>query len=145
MGKATKKQLQRIEQNNRDYRKEQPCLVELEKLLLEGGGKAVVLLFEDDCEAIINKGEWWDSDSVEMLGEPSQCHRNVACLYEANEGRVAIVTGWALSDDGLWRQHSWGFDYETGSTVETTEPREAYFGFLLSDAQAQKFAWDQIL
>ncbi len=41
--------------------------------------------------------------------EPSRCHRNVARLWtEKKKGSrlVGIGTGYALSDDGLWRRHS---------------------------------------
>jgi len=48
-----------------------------------------------------------------------------------------IVTRYALSDDGMWRQHSWVLVGER--LVETTEEREQYFGVVLSDGEAEEF------
>jgi hypothetical protein len=49
------------------------------------------------------------------------------------QGEVpAIGTGYALSEDGLWRQHSWGLR-EDGGVVETTSGREMYVGLRLPD------------
>jgi hypothetical protein len=44
-------------------------------------------------------------------------------------GIISIATGYALSDDGLWRQHSWGILRE--GVLETTKVRVKYFGILL--------------
>jgi hypothetical protein len=36
----------------------------------------------------------------------NSCHWNVAALWlQKREGITAVATGYALSDDGLWRQH----------------------------------------
>ena len=43
----------------------------------------------------------------------------------------SIGTGYALSDDDLWRQHSWGVAVD-GVVVETTVEREIYVGIVLS-------------
>jgi hypothetical protein len=59
-------------------------------------------------------------------GEPNAAHQNVSKLLKA--GRISEVhTGYALSDDRLWRYHSWGVDAH-GRIVETTVERIAYFG-----------------
>jgi hypothetical protein len=50
---------------------------------------------------------------------------------------MKITTGWALSDDGLWRQHSWILRGKT--VIETTETRVRYFGVTLTDAEAEQF------
>lgn len=56
----------------------------------------------------------------------SGCHDNCEILFE--NGKInKICTGYALSKDGLWRFHSWGFDNEN-NLVETTEPRLLYWG-----------------
>ena len=41
-----------------------------------------------------------------------------------------IATGYALSGDNLWRQHSWGIDPD-GVLAETTDERHAYVGIVL--------------
>jgi hypothetical protein len=71
-------------------------------------------------------------------GRPSDCHGNVGRLWIRRKGRIEIATGYALSDDGLWRSHSWGF--EADHVIETTEARELYFGILLAPARAARFA-----
>jgi len=49
----------------------------------------------------------------------NQCHENTATLFQ--QGKIKeLHTGYALSDDGLWRQHSWGVDVN-GKIIETTE------------------------
>lgn len=71
-------------------------------------------------------GRLWTGRVVRRRGRPCDCHRNAAALWFA--GRAGgIGTGYALSDDGLWREHSWGLGL-AGELIETTEPRTAYFG-----------------
>ena len=48
-----------------------------------------------------------------------------------------LVTGYALSDDGLWRQHSWVMDDQV--IYETTVKRTQYYGFVLDPAEAVRF------
>lgn len=118
------------------YARAQPDLRRLHERLLALGGEALVPLHEPDLDAILARGEPFGPTQVILEGRPSQCHENVARL-PAEDYR--IVTGWALSaDDGLWRQHSWALD-AAGRVVETTEPRAAYFGYVLSPGEAATF------
>ena len=56
----------------------------------------------------------------------SNCHGN--CEKLLNKKLIQnIYSGYALSSDGLWRFHSWGFDFES-NLIETTEPRLLYYG-----------------
>jgi hypothetical protein len=55
---------------------------------------------------------------------PNQCHENALVL--AINKTAEWWTGFALSDDRVWRMHSWGFG--VGNVIETTERRELYFG-----------------
>ena len=43
-----------------------------------------------------------------------------------------MATGYALSEDGLWRSHSWGLTQARNRAViiETTVSRERYFGVM---------------
>jgi hypothetical protein len=120
-----------------------PELRPLRDRLLSFGGDEVALTLEEDLEKILERGTllrtWEDTAYSEMPGEPGQCHRNTAALWEANPDRIAIWTGWALSEDGMWRQHSWGWDIEEGAIVETTEDRVMYYGFELTKREARKF------
>jgi hypothetical protein len=62
--------------------------------------------------------------------EASRCHDNVARLWlEGFEGLNGVCIGYALSDDGLWRQHCWGL--VRGGILETTVLRDVYFGIAL--------------
>jgi hypothetical protein len=72
------------------------------------------------------------------LGEPSACHPNAAMMFVRSRRRVRIASGYALSADGLWRQHSWGVDVEDGRIIETTERRLRYYGIVLNDVET---AW----
>lgn len=56
--------------------------------------------------------------------ETSECHENVSELL--SEGAIKDgCYGYALSDDGLWREHSWGIT-DSGLIIETTTRRLAY-------------------
>src|SRR5258708_7764341 len=52
------------------------------------------------------------------------------------EGLGSVVNGYALSKDGLWRQHSWLVTPE-GGLVETTVRRAAYFGAVLAPEEVK--------
>jgi len=110
----------------------------LEQRLLSMGGTMVVPRQEPDQDKILSCGRLWNWDNVKIIsGVLRNCHGNVARLWRSNPKRYRIATGWALSEDGLWRQHSWIID---GSTlVETTIGRVKYFGFLLTPLEAQQF------
>jgi len=69
----------------------------------------------------------------------SECHKNVAEIWaEKQDELVGIGTGYSLSDDGLWREHSWGVRRE--GILETTVSRAKYFGVLLQHGDADSFA-----
>ena len=76
--------------------------------------------------------------SVLDLGERSDCHSNAVALWRTGEA-IAIGTGYALSRDELWREHSWAWDGD-GRLIETTEPRTRYFGVRMEGPQAEWFA-----
>jgi hypothetical protein len=69
----------------------------------------------------------------------SACHENVSRLWISKRPEVAgIGTGYALSGDRLWRQHSWLTLRE--GILETTRERAIYFGILLQGPPADSFA-----
>ena len=50
----------------------------------------------------------------------NDCYDNCAKLFI--EGKIKeLHTGFALSNDGLWKQHSWGVDFNN-IIIETIEP-----------------------
>ena len=122
-------------------------LMELKDILLDYGGESVCFPYiEEDLGRIIERGILWDgADAEMMLGQPSQCHMNSAYCWDANRDKTTIATGYALSEDGMWRQHSWcvGFyDDETPYIVETTSPRIAYYGFPMTYAECERFFYE---
>ena len=115
-----------------------PEFTKLEQKLLSMGGEMVVPRQEPDQDKILSRGWLWVGDNIKIIsGALSNCHGNVAESWRRNRRRYSIATGWALSDDGLWRQHSWIFEGRT--LIETTTPREKYFGFVLTPLEAQQF------
>ena len=71
----------------------------------------------------------------------SHCHQNVSAAWKSKRSLhriIAIGTGYALSPDGLWRQHSWGVLRD--GLLETTEARVKYFGILHHGIEADYFA-----
>ena len=60
----------------------------------------------------------------------SDCHGNAATLFRAGKGMIA--TGYALDEDGLWRQHSWVVDSKR-RVIETTVRRKAYYGIVCDE------------
>ena len=55
-----------------------------------------------------------------------------------------MMTGYALSADGIWRQHSWlvAFDNEDYPyIVETTEERISYYGFAMTYEECEIFLY----
>lgn len=119
-----------------------PILYELRDKLLTFGGESVCLSFgEPDAEEILACGQFWHGyRAIRKRGHNNRCHENSLHLYL--QYGYQLCTGYALSDDGMWRQHSWCI-YKTPRTtkiVETTEPRVAYFGYVLGDISRHQFA-----
>ena len=117
------------------------ALAQLKKRLLGIAGYAVILPnLETDVYKILQRGELFPLKYKMMTGEPSQCHRNSALLWEANKDKVNLCTGYALSaHGGIWRQHSWCFHRADNKVVETTVGRIAYFGYAMTALEADLF------
>ena len=86
--------------------------------------------------------KWNPMNTKLMHGKPSKCHANSANLWEQNKDITRICTGYALSKDGMWRQHSWLVWHKARSNqiVETTVKRIAYYGFVMTYDMCQQFA-----
>ncbi|KAJ3038424.1 hypothetical protein HDV00_000612 [Rhizophlyctis rosea] len=108
---------------------------ELERKLIDCGGWAAMV----DAETIpfiVTEGFFLDGDDAVLEeGDPCSCHHNADRLAEENPDTVVAMTGYALSDNGMWRTHSWAVrKLENGEgfqIVETTAERLAYFGHIL--------------
>jgi len=135
----------------RKYRFENTTLEPLKHLLLDIGGWAVCLpRIETDLPHLIKRGRRFPGKSISIPGQPSQCHFNSCCLWEMSKDGatykdVSICTGYALSKDGVWRSHTWCcFSNTKLRVVETTVKRVQYFGYILSDEEAELFAFENI-
>lgn len=112
---------------------------ELKKTLLAiGGWAAVIPHIEPDLMKILGRGRRFPGRSKTMRGEPSRCHSNSAACWDENRELCRVCTGYALSKDGMWRQHSWVYT-NNGVVVETTEKRVAYFGYVMTEEECEEF------
>ncbi len=82
-----------------------------------------------DLDKIIKKGKLIKGYTLIHEMELGRCHDNCEILLAKKE-ITNIYSGYALSDDGLWRFHSWGINLD-GDIVETTTPRLLYYGVTL--------------
>lgn len=127
-------------------------MVTLERRLQEYAPNSIMQYREYDIKEmvkILDRGYFmYGQRAREMIGRAGQCHRNSAELWELNhkEFSVWICTGYALSKNGMWYQHSWLVlknDRKLMEVIETTPVRRvAYYGFALTDAEAWEFYHD---
>lgn len=119
----------------------QPEIGHVRALLLNIGGIELVAppWADHDAPMLIHAGFLMSWPVRLRKMERSACHQNVARLWGRDRGGLtAIGTGYALSEGGLWRQHSWGI--ERRGIVETTQIRKMYFGLMLEGTDADLFA-----
>lgn len=122
----------------------------LNEIMLEiGGSETCFIGWDEDYIKLLERGYYREGKSKMEKGQPRQCHYNAARIYDerVEEDDVIICTGFALSEDGMWRAHSWLLQkYITGRgkvrtrILETTTKRIAYFGFELTSEEANEFA-----
>jgi hypothetical protein len=126
-----------LRDRNRAAIEDDPRRAELERRLLDLGGTLALLFLPDpSIGELLARGRYFPGGRALMrLGLPSCCHSNAALLPVQTDGAGRIAFGYALSPDGLWRQHSWGLTIKEGRIVETTERRVRYFGIVLDDAE----------
>ena len=112
-----------------------------DKILSFGGDEVCMTAYDEDAVKTLSRGQFFYGSSYMRKGQPSQCHANSAYLWDANRGHCSIATGYALSEDGLWRCHSWVVQprSRTMRVWETTVKRVAYFGFVMNDTECQEF------
>jgi hypothetical protein len=120
---------------------EQPDLRRLKAILLRLGGDFLVAppKLDPDVPALLVRG-FLMSGTVSLKSmRANSCHQNIASIWKTHRFEiVGVATGYALSEDGLWRQHSWGILRK--GFLETTEECLKYFGILLQGAEADHFA-----
>lgn len=115
-------------------------LEKLKQKLLKIGGWAVVLPGgeQPDIEEYFSRGKTSIGNSTLRLGQPCQCHYNSSMLWLKSKGKIKICTGYALSEDGIWRVHTWGL--QKNKIIETTEKRVMYYGYTLSRIESAFFS-----
>jgi hypothetical protein len=115
-----------------------PAQKSLEKKLLQIGGERVVWRdFDPYLPLLVTSGALLTGRVRKRRGQPSECHANTAEIWASDVDRYQICTGYGLSTDGLWRQHSWLRDAK--GLIETTESRTHYYGVVLSPQIAARF------
>lgn len=96
--------------------------------------------FDDDINILLKHGVVFkNTDKIIKWLKPSQCHENSLIIYLNNDNKYDIYTWYALSDDWLWRQHSWLIDKKNNKTIETTVWRVKYFWFKLKNTQIEEW------
>ena len=115
-----------------------PDIQALRDIVLAHGGTGLRVAAPDpDITAMISRGRHAPGLRALVLpGVSRQAHRDAA-RRRADHGHQ-IATGYALHPDGLWREHSWTVDPD-GRPVESAGARNAYFGFVLTDDEADEF------
>ena len=134
---------------NRRFRnavRKQPELKQLKKLLLGLGGDFLVApprQPDQDIPDLLKEGFLFYGPITLREMKCGSCHQNVASVWIKKRSEiVGIATGYALSDDGLWRQHSWGITRD--GIFETTKTRLKYFGIRLQGQKAEFFAFSNL-
>jgi hypothetical protein len=122
------------------FKKEDPRIEKLEKILLSHGGERLALGGGVNFIEVHLKGKLFKPKKKKFKKmEEGACHDNAINLCLKNES-YRIGTGWALSEDGIWRQHSWVFDGE--NIIETTVKRKKYFGVIIDDVVDFENLWE---
>ena len=121
--------------------KQQPEIISLRRRLLSLGGVELVAPPTTDpgLSLIIEHGRIKRGPIKCIPMSSSEGQKNIATYWMTDRvGVVGIGIGYALSDDGLWRQHFWGV--RRRGILETTTKREQYFGVTICAAEAAVFA-----
>lgn len=123
----------------RNYPHKNKSLEKLKQKLLKIAGWAVIIpeTNQPDIEEYFTRGKKSSGKSVLRMGLPCQCHYNSSLLWLKSKEKIKICTGFALSNDGVWRVHSWGL--EKNKIIETTEKRLLYYGYILSRIESAFF------
>jgi hypothetical protein len=125
--------------------KESAKLLRLQKILLKAAGEVLVIFpFGDPgIDRVLSRGLFFEKTFKKIRGDPGHCHGNAARQWYEHRNKYRIVEGYALFEDGLWRQHTWLIDNKDNA-IETTFPRQLYFGAILDEQETLEFAFANI-
>ena len=93
--------------------KERSMLPLRERLLSIAGEEVCMAEIDPDLQIVLDYGQIWiGQNHIKMRkGLPSHCHKNSARYWidkkHIEKGILGIATGYALTEDNMWRQHSW--------------------------------------
>lgn len=109
---------------------ENPAAVKLRsKLLAHAGEEVLFRVTPEEIDRLLARGEFSPGKGAGLHRmQANGCHFNAAKLFLTSQA-AKVVSGFALSE-GLWRSHTWVLNSQ-GRIIETTEPREVYFGVVL--------------
>lgn len=135
------------EKANAFFNKEKPLSKELfalkTKILTYGGDMVCMPPYQDaDTSHILNYGQIWNGKNpIIKRGMNNHCHQNAAIYWHNHKDNTRICTGYALSNDGMWREHSWLIQLNPRSNkiIETTVPRVLYFGYAMTQDLCEAF------
>lgn len=124
------------------YLEQRPDLVELRKRILRRGGGGEVLFCpgghapppSEEISRLLTRGEVLPGKAKFVRMQPCRCHDN--CVELWRQGAGDLMNGYALTKDGLWREHSW--IKSPDGLVETTVPRLAYYGAVLTPEEIKR-------
>jgi hypothetical protein len=121
----------------------QENLYTLRALLLSFGGHEVCLPETDNkAENILGRGQFWYGDRLyKTSGKTNQSPSNSANFWYKNQNKAVVCTGYALDENGIWKQHTWCVEPRTlrSRIIETTQKKVAYFGFAMTEIEAVEF------
>lgn len=101
---------------------------ELKKILLSAAGSAVIFMGEiSNYDELVDRGFFRRGLVKKVGGLQGFCHDNAEALQQKYP-HYKRVSGFALSDDGVWRDHSWLINTRNDEILETTTIRKLYFG-----------------
>lgn len=127
----------RLRETQGDIFERSPAAKQLKEKLLSIGGGEVLLhqVAPSDIDRLLTRGELWSGrkDRMQRM-QHNRCHENSVRLWEGKKGD--LVNGFALSRDGLWREHTWIVNGDM--VIETTEPRAAYYGARLTEEEIRR-------
>lgn len=112
----------------------------VERLENRTRSKVCLSMFDDKEVPRLMLGKFYKGYATKKVrGRPSECHSNTSTLFL--RGKIdAIVTGFALSSDLVWRSHTWGRKGKV--LIETTTPRIMYYGYELTGDAAETFVYE---
>ena len=125
--------------------KKEPSLRLIRLRLLKVGGCDVSLMLPDaELPLLLKRGILFEDCIIRLKkAEGNLCHVNAGRLWLKDKAHLRICTGYALSPDGMWRQHTWLIRSDEKKIIETTVRRTTYYGVVLDPGdESEFFCWN---